>query len=181
MLIGMFKSLFVSAYPNCLEKLFSLRSSKYYYILRGNNVLNLPEPRRTTYGLESIKYKAEKLWNSLTDDMRLTISIEDFKKSLMTECMDLAKWKSLLWHLNGDQVIGGFPPWGGPFLFICVLVMLLIRVFQNERFNRFLRFFASLININDGTLRKCYLFTYRYKNFWDIGIYLKPHFNEKWK
>ena len=28
--------------------------------------------------------------------------------------------------------------------------MFLIRVFQNERFNRFLRFFASLIN-NDGT------------------------------
>ena len=38
-----------------------------------------------------------------------------------------------------------------------------------ERFNRFLRFFASLIN-NDGTLKKCYLFSYRYKNFWDIGI-----------
>ena len=36
---------------------------------------------------------------------------------------------------------------------MCVLVMFLIRVFQNERFNRFLRFFASLIN-NDGTLRK---------------------------
>ena len=28
--------------------------------------------------------------------------------------------------------------------------MFLIRVFENERFNRFLRFFASLIN-NDGT------------------------------
>ena len=28
--------------------------------------------------------------------------------------------------------------------------MFLIRVFQNERFNRFLRFFVSLIN-NDGT------------------------------
>ena len=91
MLIGMFKSLFVSAYPNCLEKLFSLRGSKYYYILRGNNVLNLPEPRRTTYGLESIKYEAEKLWNSLADPLRLTISIEDCKKSLMTERMDLAK------------------------------------------------------------------------------------------
>ena len=38
-----------------------------------------------------------------------------------------------------------------------------------ERFNPFLRFFASLIN-NDGTLKKCYLFSYRYKNFWDIGI-----------
>ena len=45
----------------------------------------------TTYGLESIKEETEKLWNSLTDDMRLTISIEDFKKSLMTECMDLPK------------------------------------------------------------------------------------------
>ena len=53
-------------------------------------MLCLTEPRTTTYGLESIKYEAAKLWKSLTDDMRLTISIEDFKKSLMTECMDLA-------------------------------------------------------------------------------------------
>ena len=53
---------------------------------------------------------------------------------------------------------------GGPFLFVRVLVMFLIRVFQNARFNRFLRFFASLMNI-DGTLRKCYSFSYRYKNF----------------
>ena len=90
MLIVMFKSLFVSAYPNCLKKLFSLGGSKYYF-LRGNNVLSFPEPRTTTYGVESIKYEAEKLWNSYTEDMRLTISIEDFKKSLMTECMDLAK------------------------------------------------------------------------------------------
>ena len=79
MLIVMFKSLFVSAYPNCLKKLLSLRSSKYYYILRGNNVLSLPEPRTTTYGLESIKCETEKLWDLLTDDMRLTISIEDLK------------------------------------------------------------------------------------------------------
>ena len=34
---------------------------------------------------------------------------------------------------------------------------------------------------NDGTLRKCYLFSCRYKNLWDIGIYLKPHFYEKCK
>ena len=50
--------------------------------------------------------------------------------------------------------------------------MFLMRVFQNERFNWFLRVFASLID-NDGTLRKCYLFSYRYKNVWDIGLYLK--------
>ena len=38
--------------------------------------------------------------------------------------------------------------------------------------------FASLIN-NHGTLRKCYLFSYRYKNFWSI----KSHWNvikKKW-
>ena len=44
------------------------------------------------------------------------------------------------------------------------LVKFLIRVFQNERFNRFLGFFVSLIN-NNGTLRKGYLFSYRFKNF----------------
>ena len=90
-LLECLKAWFISAYPNCVKELFSLRIAKYYFILRGNNVLSLPEPRTTTYGLESIKYEAEKLWNSLTDDMRLTTSIEDFKKSLMTECMDLAK------------------------------------------------------------------------------------------
>ena len=49
------------------------------------------------------------------------------------------------------------------FLFICVLVMFLICVFHNKRFNRFLWFLASLIN-NNGTLRKCSLFSCRYKN-----------------
>ena len=41
MLIVVFKSLFVSAYPKYLKKVFSLRSSKYF--LRGNNVLSLLE------------------------------------------------------------------------------------------------------------------------------------------
>ena len=45
-------------------------------------------------------------------------------------------------------------------------------------FNRFLWFLAYLIN-NNGTLWKCYLFSCRYKNLWDIGIYLKPHFLRK--
>ena len=53
-------------------------------------------------------------------------------------------------------------------------------VFQNERFNRFLWFLASIINSN-GTLGKCYLFSCGYKNLWDIGIYLKPHFYENCK
>ena len=58
--------------------------------------------------------------------------------------------------------------------------MFFICVFQNESFNRFLWFLAYQIN-NNGTLRKCYLFSCRHKNPWDIGIYLKPHFYEKCK
>ena len=67
---------------------------------------------------------------------------------------------------------------GGPNLFLSVLVMFLIRVVQNERFNRFLWFWASLIN-NDEALRNCYLVSCRYKNLWDIDVYLKPYFYEK--
>ena len=41
--------------------------------------LSLPELRTTSYALESLKYEAAKLWNSLKDDMRQIISIDDFK------------------------------------------------------------------------------------------------------
>ena len=51
-------------------------------------------------------------------------------------------------------------------------------MFRREWFNWFLWILASLIK-NGRTLRKCYLFSYRYKNVWDIGICLKPHFYKK--
>ena len=73
--IVVLKSLFVSGYPKYLKKLFSLRSSKYF--LRRNNVLILPEPRTTSYGLESIKYEAAKKWYSLRDDMRVITSLNE--------------------------------------------------------------------------------------------------------
>ena len=69
-------------------------------------------------------------------------------------------------------------PLGGPNLFLCALVMVLNRVFRQERFNKFLWFLASLIK-NCRTLRKCYLFSCRFKKVWDIGICLKPHFYKK--
>ena len=36
-------------------------------------------------------------------------------------------------------------------------------------------------DLTDGTLRKCYLFSCRYKNLWDVSVYSKPHFYEKCK
>jgi len=53
MLIVIFKSLFISMYIKYLKELFTLRNSKY--LLRGKNILTLPEPRTTRYRLESIK------------------------------------------------------------------------------------------------------------------------------
>jgi len=51
-LMVVFKSLFVSTYPKYLKELFVFRNSSYS--LRGHNILNLPKPRTTHYGLESI-------------------------------------------------------------------------------------------------------------------------------
>ena len=89
---------------------------------------------------------------------------------LTTQCMNAVKAKDQ----KGKKVV----MLGGPNLFICSLIMFLNRVFRQEWFNRCLHFLASLIK-NGRTLRKCYLFSYRYKNIWDIGICLKPHFCEK--
>ena len=49
MLNVVFKSLVVSTYPKYLNELFTLQKSKY--LLRGKNILTLPEPRTTSYGL----------------------------------------------------------------------------------------------------------------------------------
>ena len=44
----------------------------------------------------------------------------------------------------------------------CVLAMFLNRVFQRERYKRFVQFLASLIK-NGGAKRKCCIFSCRYK------------------
>ena len=103
-----------------------------------------------------------------------TAVLQKLSGRLTSAPCSLRKVTASMWPFSAATISGVISPLKNPLM----LVMFLIRVFQNKRFNRFLRFFASLIN-NDGTLRKCYLFSYRYKNFCDIGIYLKPHFYEK--
>ena len=76
MLTVVFKSLFVSTYPKYLKELFTLRNSKN--LLRGT----LPEPRITSYGLESIKYEAVKHWNSLSDSIRTMKLQKELKKAI---------------------------------------------------------------------------------------------------
>ena len=76
----LFKSLFVSTYPGYLKELFVFRNSSYS--LRGKNILTLPIPRRSNYGLECIRYQAAKIQNSLPDSMRIMTSIKDVKKAI---------------------------------------------------------------------------------------------------
>ena len=79
-LMVVFKSLFVSTYPGYLKELFVFRNSSYS--LRGKNILTLPIPSTTNYGLECIRYQAAKIWNSLSDSMRTMTSFKDFKKAI---------------------------------------------------------------------------------------------------
>ena len=79
-LMVVFKSLFVSTYPGYLKEIFIFRNSSYS--LRGKNILTLPLPRTTTYGLECIRYQAAKIWNSLPDSMKTMTSLKDFKKAI---------------------------------------------------------------------------------------------------
>ena len=77
MLILLYKSLFLTNYPNYMKNMFTLRST--IYNLRGNYILTLRMPKTTTYGLRSFSYHAANQWNSLPDFLR-TASFNDFKK-----------------------------------------------------------------------------------------------------
>ena len=62
-MITLYKSLFFTNYPGYLKDMFTVRPSSYN--LRGNHIMSLPNPKTTTYGLQSFSYLAGKIWNSL--------------------------------------------------------------------------------------------------------------------
>ena len=64
-----------------LKELFVYHSSSYP--LTGKNILTLPLPRTTNYGLECIRYQAAKIWNSLPGSVRtITFFYKDFKTAI---------------------------------------------------------------------------------------------------
>ena len=71
----------VSWYPCYLKQLIKLRSTAYS--LRGTNILSLPKPSTTTYGLNSFSYSSVKYWNSLPDHFRKTVDYSEFKRKLL--------------------------------------------------------------------------------------------------
>ena len=80
MLLVVYKSLHFNDYPRYLKDLFTLRSVTYS--LRGTDILALPKPLTTTYGLHSVRYLASRTWNSLPDTYRLDTSPNEFKNKI---------------------------------------------------------------------------------------------------
>ena len=73
MILTIFKCLHFSDYPRYLKDMFRLRSSTYF--LRGHNMLCLPKPLTTSYGINSFSYLAATSCHSLPDHYR---TISDF-------------------------------------------------------------------------------------------------------
>ena len=78
MVLILFKCLYLDNYPSYLKRIFSFRS--FSYSLRVSNILTLPKPSTTSYGINSFSYLACKLWNSLPDTHRKINCYNDFKR-----------------------------------------------------------------------------------------------------
>ena len=82
MILTIFKCLHFSDYPRYLKDMFRLRSSTYF--LRGHNILCLPKPLTTSYGINSFSYLAAISWNSLPDHHRPISDLTSFRRLLST-------------------------------------------------------------------------------------------------
>ena len=80
MLIIIFKCLRLEQYPQYLKELLSLRSVDYS--MRGTDILSLPKPFTSFYGLNSFSYTAAKFWNALPDKLRTLSSLHDFSLTI---------------------------------------------------------------------------------------------------
>jgi len=80
MLTVLYKSLFVTDYPNYMRDMFTLHAVNYN--LRGNYILSLPKPRTKAYGLNSFRYHSAKLWNALPEALRTCKDFDKFKRNV---------------------------------------------------------------------------------------------------
>ena len=89
MILTIFKCLHFSDYPRYLKDMFRLRSSTYF--LRGHNMLCLPKPSTTSYGINSFSYSAATSWNSLPDHYRTISDFTSFRRLISTGNNNLLK------------------------------------------------------------------------------------------
>ena len=69
--------------PSFLNDLFTEKSTQYN--LRMSNLLKLPSTNTQSYGLKSITYRGSMIWNNLSDQLKTSTSIIQFKNALMKQ------------------------------------------------------------------------------------------------
>ena len=63
--------------PNILVNIFNLRN--HDYDTRGIQMLQLPHVNTITHGINSFKYQAPRLWNSIPDSIKRSRNVLEFK------------------------------------------------------------------------------------------------------
>ena len=65
--------------PSLMRELFK-PSTDLQYNLRNNNTLEIPEVRTTSYGIETVQFFGQKLWQMLPPNVRESLSLIALKK-----------------------------------------------------------------------------------------------------
>ena len=102
MILTIFKCLHFSDYPRYLKDMFCLRSSTYFS--RGHNMLCLPKPLTTSYGINFFSYLAATSWNSLCDHHRTISDFTSFRRLISTGSNILLKRAGTFLHQYNLQV-----------------------------------------------------------------------------
>ena len=89
MILTIFKCLHFSDYPRYLKDMIRLRTSTYFLI--GHNIICLPKPLTTSYGINSFSYLVATSWNSLPDHYRTISDFTSFRRLISTGNNDLLK------------------------------------------------------------------------------------------
>ena len=69
-------------HPSFMSEIFEARDVQYD--LRNKNTLGIPNAKTTSYGIETVRYLGQKLWQTLPHSVRESQSLTAFKKELRT-------------------------------------------------------------------------------------------------
>ena len=64
--------------PDYIKELINIKKSNYNF--RRENQASLPAVKSTRYGLRSLRYETARIWNCLSNDLRLAESFPQFKR-----------------------------------------------------------------------------------------------------
>ena len=72
--------------PSFMSEIFEARDVQYD--LRNKNTLGIPNANTTSYGIETVRYLGQKLWQTLPRSIRESQSLTVFKKELRTHTIE---------------------------------------------------------------------------------------------